>query len=305
MTTFSRAVSPSIRLPATASSSTTNVCAIAAITPARPCHVNQRRQLSRAARARRARSPSRSRRRRRCAPARARARPRTSRGVRGRAGRGRAGARRSARESRRAEERPDRLRLADERLRDRRVVEQDDPPVAAGDLPRARPRSPPPPASSPRTPRAAAARRSRAARRRGSRRRSPSRPTTPTSRPSTSWIAYSRWSTRTPASSSTAHHLLAPVRVVVVVAEHGEHRQLERPARIREHGRLLRLAVGRQVAGEQHEVRLRRWTSANACAMCSRNGSEQWMSPAAAMRIVSVIQRHVPRRGFHKREPGV
>jgi hypothetical protein len=51
-------------------------------------------------------------------------------------------------------------------------------------------------------------------------------------------------------------HLVAAVRVVVVVSEHGVHGHLERPARIGEHGRLLWLAVRGEVAGEQDDVRL-------------------------------------------------
>ena len=48
--------------------------------------------------------------------------------------------------------------------------------------------------------------------------------------------------------------LVALVRVEVVVPEDGIDRQLERAARVGEHGRLLRLAVRGQVAGEQDDV---------------------------------------------------
>ena len=80
--------------------------------------------------------------------------------------------------------------------------------------------------------------------------------------------------------------------MVVVVAEHGVDRQVERPAGVGEHGRLLGLAVRRQVAGEEDDVRLPS-SPAKACAIRSRSGSEQWMSPAAATRIVSAIAAHV------------
>ena len=46
-------------------------------------------------------------------------------------------------------------------------------------------------------------------------------------------------------------HLVAAVRMEVVVAEDGIDRDLERPARVGEHRRLLRLAVRRQVTGEK------------------------------------------------------
>jgi hypothetical protein len=42
--------------------------------------------------------------------------------------------------------------------------------------------------------------------------------------------------------------------VEIVVAEDGAHGDRQPAARVREHRRLLRLAVGRQVAGEQDEV---------------------------------------------------
>ena len=54
-------------------------------------------------------------------------------------------------------------------------------------------------------------------------------------------------------------HLLERVRLlrmVVVVAEHGEDRHLEPSAGRSDHLRLLRLAARRQVAGEQDDVRL-------------------------------------------------
>ena len=40
----------------------------------------------------------------------------------------------------------------------------------------------------------------------------------------------------------------------VVVAQHGEDRQCQVAARVGEHGGLLGLAVGREVAGEQQQV---------------------------------------------------
>ena len=126
--TFSRAVSPSF-LPAlnVLSSETTKICGI-------PPNLTSLRAVmstgeARACRARRSRSPSRSRALRRSGPAPGRARSRTIPGGRGRAGRDRVGARRSARQPRRAEEGPDRLRLAHQRLRHGRVVEQHDAAV--------------------------------------------------------------------------------------------------------------------------------------------------------------------------------
>jgi hypothetical protein len=50
--------------------------------------------------------------------------------------------------------------------------------------------------------------------------------------------------------------LVGPARVVVVVAEHGEDRDVEKTACSGERFRLLRLAARRQVAGEQDDVRL-------------------------------------------------
>ena len=52
--------------------------------------------------------------------------------------------------------------------------------------------------------------------------------------------------------------LVAAVRVEVVVAEDGVDRDVERPAGVGEHRRLLGLAVRRQVAGEEDDVRLAR-----------------------------------------------
>ena len=52
--------------------------------------------------------------------------------------------------------------------------------------------------------------------------------------------------------------LVAAARVVVVVSEHGDDRDLDRPAGVREHRGLLGQAVRRQVAGEQDEIRLLR-----------------------------------------------
>jgi hypothetical protein len=49
-------------------------------------------------------------------------------------------------------------------------------------------------------------------------------------------------------------HLARAVRVPVVVAEHGQHRQLELAARVGHDRRLLRLPVRREVAGQQQEV---------------------------------------------------
>jgi Nucleotidyl transferase of unknown function (DUF2204) len=60
-------------------------------------------------------------------------------------------------------------------------------------------------------------------------------------------------------NAGAAEHLLElvrPLRVVVVVAENGEDRNVEKPARGGEHLRLLRLATRRQVAGEEHDVGL-------------------------------------------------
>jgi hypothetical protein len=48
--------------------------------------------------------------------------------------------------------------------------------------------------------------------------------------------------------------LVPPVRVPVVVAEHGEGRRLELLGHVREDGCLLRLAVSREVACEQNQV---------------------------------------------------
>ncbi len=53
-------------------------------------------------------------------------------------------------------------------------------------------------------------------------------------------------------------HLVAAVRMEVVVAENGIDRDLELPARVGQHRRLLGLAVCRQVTGEEDHVRLAR-----------------------------------------------
>jgi len=60
-------------------------------------------------------------------------------------------------------------------------------------------------------------------------------------------------------NAGTAEHLfelISPLRVVVVVAEDGEDRNVEEPARGGEHLRLLRLAARRQIAGEEDDVGL-------------------------------------------------
>ena len=57
-----------------------------------------------------------------------------------------------------------------------------------------------------------------------------------------------------PACSSTAATLVAAVGVPVVVAEHREHRHVDAGDGLGQDRRLLGLAVGREVAGQQHEV---------------------------------------------------
>ena len=123
-----------------------------------------------------------------------------------------------------AEEAPDRLPLALERRRRRRVVQQRDPDRAAGDLlqrhvQRAHLR----PGLRVDRPQQRLAE-VRAAPSRGSRRRSPSRPRARSRPRRPSQVALRRSITRTPPRLEHAHDLVHPVRVPVVVPEHGEDR---------------------------------------------------------------------------------
>ena len=158
-------------------------------------------------------------------------------------------------EARRAEERPDRLRLADERLRDRGVVEQDDPAVAARDR------------LEPRLERLDLARRlgvdlpqQRLAEvgqlGAGEAADEPLGADDPELEPADLVHGVVALEHADAGVLEHGDHLVAAIRVIVVVAEHRVDRQLERTARVGEHGRLLGLAVRRQVAREQHDVRV-------------------------------------------------
>ena len=60
----------------------------------------------------------------------------------------------------------------------------------------------------------------------------------------------------TPADSRTALIVVAMARMVIVVSEHGDDRDLDRPAGVREHLGLLGESMGGQVPGEQDEIHL-------------------------------------------------
>ena len=192
-----------------------------------------------------------------------------------------------------AEKRPDPARLALERGRRRRVVKEHDPEVAVRDGLELAVEGARRPRSSRRTPAAGAARRSRAVRSRGSRRRTPSgrrrRPRCPrTSQPQRASLEH--------AHAGVGQHgddLVRAVQVPVVVAEHGEHRDRQAAARVGEDRRLLGVAAGGQVAGEQDQI-VPGSSDANAASTRSRSDSEAWMSPAAAMRIGAVSTSIVP-----------
>ena len=160
-----------------------------------------------------------------------------------------------AREPPRAEERPDRLGLADERVRDRRVVEEHDALVTAVDLDEA------------------ALERLHLERRLGVD------------------LAHHRLAevrdlrAREAADEALRAHdpdleiadledhvvavedddaalpqdvlqLVAAAGVVVVIPEHGDHRHGEASARVAEHRRLLGQAMGREIARQEHEIAL-------------------------------------------------
>ena len=191
---------------------------------------------------------------------------------------------------RRAEEGPDRLRLADERLRDRRVVEQDDPPVAAGDR------------LEPRLDRLHLARRlgvhltqQRLAEvgqlRAGEAADEPlgaddadldaRRPRGPRTRAGARGCPRPR-ARRRPRRSGSRGSRGCRARRSPGRRGRGTRRRAPPPAPAR------RASSDRPRAARDRPAPP---TAANACAMCSRSGSEQWMSPAAAMRIRSRMDR--------------
>ena len=71
----------------------------------------------------------------------------------------------------------------------------------------------------------------------------------------TAIVFHERSITTTPAASRIAVSSANPVRVMVVVAEHGHDRHVEPRARARDDLDLAGLAVGGQIAREQDDVR--------------------------------------------------
>ena len=97
-----------------------------------------------------------------------------------------------------------------------------------------------------------------------------------------------------PALLQHGDELVAAVDVPVVVAEHGEHRHVDALNGGGDHRALLRLAVRREVAGQQNEVHPpaqpgERLRPALLVALRPR-----WMSPVAAIRIAHSSRGSLP-----------
>ena len=80
-------------------------------------------------------------------------------------------------------------------------------------------------------------------------------------------------------------HLVRATRVVVVVAEHRQDRDVEVAHGVGEDRGLLRLAVRREVAGQQDEVHLTGQRAERSRARSRSPSRPKWTSPAAAIRI--------------------
>ena len=91
--------------------------------------------------------------------------------------------------------------------------------------------------------------------------------------------------------------LVAMARVVVVVSEHGDDRDLDRPAGVREHLGLLGEPMRGQVAGEQDEIHLLPDLSRTLAPGVLEAALPAWMSPAAATRMVAVTELVIPAGG--------
>ena len=228
-----------------------------------------------------------------------RSRRRTCPHERARGARGPAGASGSAPSSRfDAEERPDRLRLADERAHRRRVVKQDDPQRALGDRFAARGRAPRRRLPSRRRPRAAAARRSPAACEPG---KPPTKPFVPRSRARAVDVAPS--STRARARRRRRFEHRARSRRPGSRASRGcrarrtpAARAAARVARARAPPRgspcVVRSPASRTMSAASA-------TRANASRCGSRMRSSACTSPAAAIRTRVIVQFSRGLKGAH------